>query len=200
MLELLGVRDVGDIVGKHFGEIIELDEQASAALQAADNRRRFWEQAERELALSRRHGIPLALVAIDIDHFKAINDTHGHLVGDQVLRAFADTCRQALRSTDLCARTGGEEFCVLLPATDLGGARTMAERIRDQVTRLRLDAQTDAAAELRVSASFGLACSSERTPVFDALFSHADQALYVAKRAGRNRVAAWEELLRPPSE
>lgn len=106
MLDLLGVRDVGDIVGKHFGEIIELDEQASAALQAADNRRRFWEQAERELALSRRHGIPLALLAIDIDHFKAINDTHGHLVGDQVLRAFADTCRQALRSTDLCARTG----------------------------------------------------------------------------------------------
>ena len=155
------------------------------------NRRRFWAQAERELALSQRHGLPLALLTLDIDHFKLINDTHGHMVGDQVLRAVAAACRQALRGTDLCARIGGEEFSILLPATALDGARTMAERIRQELTALQLD---EHAPGLRASASLGLACAGEHTPLFDMLFSRADQALYAAKRAGRNRVMAWDDL------
>lgn len=176
-------------------ELHELKEQLqrradSDSLTGLANRHSFWEQAEREFALSRRHGTALALLAVDIDHFKQVNDNHGHPMGDKVLRAFADCCRQALRATDLCARTGGEEFCILLPATDLEGALAMAERIRTQVEALSLDAMVPS---LRISASFGVAAACEQNPGFDTLFSRADRALYAAKRQGRNRAVAWND-------
>lgn len=162
----------------------------SDGLTGLANRRSFWEQAERQFALSRRHGVPLALLALDIDHFKQVNDNHGHPMGDLVLKAFADCCRRVLRSTDLCARTGGEEFCILLPATDLDGACAMAERIRTEVAALRLD---DLGPQVRISASLGVATLCAQSPGFETLFSRADRALYAAKRQGRNRTVAWQD-------
>ncbi len=183
-------------VSTDITELHELKEQLRLradhdSLTGLVNRGRFWEQAEREFDHSRAQAAPLSLLAIDIDHFKAINDAHGHPVGDRVLRAFAHCCRQVLRGTDLCARTGGEEFSILLPATPLPGALAMAERIRVQLAALSSGDWPDG---LRVSASFGVASASTLTPRFDALFLHADQALYAAKRAGRDRTVAWPDM------
>lgn len=169
----------------------ELRRQASVdSLTGLANRRSFWEYAEREFARSRRHGVPLALIGLDVDFFKQVNDRYGHPVGDRVLRAFADVCRQSLRSGDVCARTGGEEFCILLPETDLSGAYAMAERIRAQVAALCVDAQLP---QLRVSASFGVTLLWPEDPGFEALFQRADRALYAAKERGRDCVFLWPQ-------
>ncbi|MBS0291286.1 MAG: diguanylate cyclase [Proteobacteria bacterium] len=166
----------------------ELKRQASTdALTGLANRRSFWERAGHEFARSRRHGTALSLIAIDIDHFKRLNDSFGHLAGDRVLREFAACCRDMLRDGDLCARTGGEEFCVLLPDTDLAGAMHIAERIRALTASLCLD---DQGQRLRVSASFGVASLGAGDEDFDALFARADRALYGAKQQGRDRISS----------
>lgn len=171
-------------------ELHELKEQlrqqaSSDSLTGLANRRSFWQQAEREWDRSRRHGQPLALMTMDIDHFKEVNDAHGHPVGDEVLRAFAACCQSVLRSSDLCARTGGEEFCILLPETDLPGAGAIAERLRALVAALCLDAL---APGLRISASFGVTPLAAGDGGFDGMFLRADRALYSAKRSGRDCV------------
>ena len=164
----------------------QLQQQASSdSLTGLANRRSFWAQAERELERSRRHGQPLALMTMDIDHFKEVNDAYGHPMGDHVLRAFAACCQSVLRSTDLCARTGGEEFCILLPETDLAGAGAIAERLRVLVASLPLDAL---APNLRISASFGVTLLAAGDGGFDGMFLRADRALYAAKRRGRDCV------------
>ncbi|MBS0382536.1 MAG: diguanylate cyclase [Proteobacteria bacterium] len=165
----------------------ELQRQAATdSLTGIANRRSFHARAESEFARSRRHGTPLSLVAIDIDHFKQINDLCGHLAGDRVLRNFAGWCQSVLRTEDLCGRTGGEEFCILLPETDIDAAHALAERIRN-LTNERLAAQEHPA--LRVTASFGVASQSAEDRRFEDLFSRADRALYLAKQQGRDRTA-----------
>ncbi len=154
------------------------------SLTGLANRRSFQERAESEFARSRRHGTPLSLVAIDIDHFKRVNDGYGHAVGDHVLRDFASCCQQALREEDLCARTGGEEFCILLPDTDADAARAIAERIRLMTASCRPCPEHPA---LAITASFGIACVEPSDPSFDTVFSRADRALYAAKLLGRDR-------------
>lgn len=154
------------------------------SLTGIANRRSFFEHAESEFARSRRHGLPLSLIAIDIDHFKRINDRYGHPVGDRVLRDFAGCAAHALREEDVCARTGGEEFCILLPETDLKAAIAIAERIRLATAACHPCPEHP---ELAITASFGVAELEERTPSFDILFSRADHALYTAKQQGRNR-------------
>jgi diguanylate cyclase (GGDEF)-like protein len=121
-----------------------------------------------------------------VDHFKRVNDRHGHHVGDQVLRTLAERCKSALRSGDVLGRYGGEEFAILLPGTSQQNAATvLAERIRRKVAEDPID--TDAGA-VKVTVSVGVAAMDEETRHPEDLFKRADAALYEAKQAGRNRV------------
>ena len=139
------------------------------------NRRHFDQALAEELARADRLGYPLGLLLVDVDHFKASNDAHGHPAGDAVLRDVAKVLRQTVRTVDLVARYGGEEFAVLLPGTDASGARAAAEKARRAV----------AAATPGVTISIGGTAGSGLDPT--ALVAAADAALYRAKRAGRNR-------------
>jgi diguanylate cyclase (GGDEF)-like protein len=148
------------------------------------NRRAFFTHAEESLARARRGGEPLSLLALDIDHFKRINDTHGHEVGDRVLQRVAHGARSALRAADVVGRTGGEEFLALLPRTGPADAAEVAERLRRAVERL---AVADLAAGLAVTVSVGVASLASGESIED-LVRRADAALYRAKQSGRNRV------------
>jgi diguanylate cyclase (GGDEF)-like protein/PAS domain S-box-containing protein len=159
------------------------------ALTGVANRRHFDEVAARELDRATRLHDAVSLVVVDADHFKQVNDVHGHAAGDAVLAALARVLRQSAREVDLVARIGGEEFALLLPSTDLGGARTTAERVRLAVEQLTVRHE---GALLRVTVSAGVA---ERAPDdtgqgegMARLLARADAALYDAKARGRNRV------------
>ena len=147
------------------------------------NRRHGAHQLEREVALCVRHGRVLALVRVDVDHFKAINDTHGHQAGDQVLAEVARRLAGAVRGGDELARWGGDEFVAILPGTDKPGALRAAERLRAAVAAAPVQA---AETELAVTVSVGWAHWSGDTP--DDLLARADRALYRAKDAGRDTV------------
>jgi diguanylate cyclase (GGDEF)-like protein len=149
------------------------------------NRRRFTETLDTEVRRAERFGEPLGLVFADLDDFKRINDRHGHHVGDQVLRAFADCLRKRVRVIDVAARLGGEEFAVLLVETDLAGAHALAESLRDAAAGLEVP--VDGGDAVTITASFGVAAYPEaRTP--EELLAAADAGLYRAKRDGKNRV------------
>ncbi len=161
-------------------------------LTGAANRAHFFRIAEREQARWQVDGRPFSLVMIDVDHFKAVNDVHGHPVGDRLLRGLTEVCQAALRPGDLFARLGGEEFGVLLPNTDIGRAVLLAERLRGQVAALRIDTP---AGPLAVTASLGCADVARAGPTIEALVAAADSALYAAKRSGRNRVCRYAALM-----
>lgn len=139
-----------------------------------------------EIARVDREGHPLALVILDIDNFKSVNDTHGHAMGDAVLQSTADVLRASLRPYDMVARIGGEEFMVVLPGDDLAGGSALAERIRLMLAAKNVSLN---GVTLSVTASFGVACRrpGESTGVDD-LMHRADEAHYKAKRSGKNRV------------
>jgi diguanylate cyclase (GGDEF)-like protein len=149
------------------------------------NRRSFREQLETELSRAERFGNPVSLVVADLDDFKLVNDHFGHQAGDDVLRAFADILRGRIRSVDLAARLGGEEFSILLPETGLDGAEALAESLRIAVAELAVPVDSS---EVRVTASFGVAAFPQ-THSADELMTAADLALYRAKRRGKNRVS-----------
>ena len=171
-----------------------LDRVASVAEQAmldpltgASNRRGFERALRIELDRSVRRGHPLALVIADLDDFKLVNDRHGHAVGDDVLVTLAERLQDAVRSADMVARLGGEEFALLLPETDLPGALAVAERAREAFEQGGVRLRNGSA--LTVTASFGVAdfpASSDGAT----LMQDADNALYTAKRLGKNRVVA----------
>jgi diguanylate cyclase (GGDEF)-like protein len=142
-------------------------------------------EADTEIARTRRSNEPLALLLIDIDHFKRVNDTHGHLIGDQVLVALATTLRGQLRPYDVIGRFGGEEFVVLLPATDTIEACRVAERLRGQVGRLAVPAEHGT---VGVTISTGVALFRTHGQDLIELLAAADLALYRAKESGRDRV------------
>jgi diguanylate cyclase (GGDEF)-like protein len=158
------------------------------ALSDAWNRRHFTHLSEVELQRAFRYGRPLSLLLLDIDHFKKINDTFGHAVGDEAIRFLSSTCRQTLRRSDELGRLGGEEFGILLPETDLEAALLFAERLRTQIADacVPLDSQPE---PLRFTTSIGVA-AARAGDTFDTLLHRADVALYNAKGAGRNRVVA----------
>jgi diguanylate cyclase (GGDEF)-like protein len=157
-----------------------------------------WQQdAAAEITRAAHARLPLAMAMVDIDHFKAVNDTHGHLAGDQVLHAVAGIIRSQLRDYDIAGRFGGEEFAVLLPHTQPGQARRVAERLRLAVAaaRLAVGAGNGPPARVRVTVSAGVTSLAECGPGLHALIAAADAALYDAKAAGRNRVRFWRGQL-----
>jgi diguanylate cyclase (GGDEF)-like protein len=160
------------------------------SLTGVYNRRTFKELAEPQLSRSRRARMPVSLLVLDLDHFKRINDTYGHLAGDDVLKAFARLVSQCLRKEDLLARYGGEEFVVLLPGDSQTAAAAIAERIREEVSAGPFDANGHL---VRVTVSIGIASEAGDTlPSLEAMLGRADEALYKAKRDGRNQVLALE--------
>ncbi|BDG03667.1 GGDEF domain-containing protein [Anaeromyxobacter oryzae] len=157
------------------------------ALTGLANRRAFDEALAREVARARRAGTPLAAAILDVDHFKRVNDGHGHATGDRVLAEVAARARAVLRAGDLLARIGGEELAALLPGADLAGAAELAERIRRAVAGAPI---TAGPAALQVTASLGCAVLAPDDADGGALLARADARLYEAKRAGRDRVVA----------
>jgi diguanylate cyclase (GGDEF)-like protein len=150
------------------------------------NRRAFEEALRREVARARRAGAALAVAALDVDHFKRVNDAHGHPAGDAVLAAVAARAAAALRAGDLLARVGGEEFAALLPGAGLPAAVEVAERIRAALAAAPVEASGQA---LRVTVSLGCAALAPEDADEAALLARADARLYDAKRSGRDRVA-----------
>jgi two-component system cell cycle response regulator len=152
------------------------------------NHRVIYDRLTEELDRARRYKYPLSVVLCDFDHFKEVNDTHGHLAGDAVLREGAAVLRKCLRSTDLLGRYGGEEFLAVLPQVDLGAARQAAERLRQGLENYPV--RLPGGVEVHITASFGVADRDEiaGSPRGDLLVSLADRRLYEAKAAGRNRV------------
>jgi diguanylate cyclase (GGDEF)-like protein len=164
-------------------------------LTGAPSRRAFFAMAERECALAWRKGAPLSVLLFDVDHFKRINDTHGHAAGDRVLVEIVERTVAVLRNRDGCGRLGGEEFAVLLPATSTGTALQVAERLRAALQRTPSDAAPERGADKAATIGIGYTVSIgvatlEPGENIASLLSRADTALYAAKAAGRNRVMA----------
>jgi diguanylate cyclase (GGDEF)-like protein/PAS domain S-box-containing protein len=156
------------------------------ALTGVPNRRAFFDQAERLLSAAHRHSQPLSVIMLDIDHFKRINDSYGHYVGDNVLAAVAKHCVSLLRAGDMLGRIGGEEFAILLPQTGLEAAHTLALRICRSLHELSIaigDANT-----VSLTASLGVAMLRQEDQTFSNLLERADYALYAAKEGGRDRI------------
>jgi diguanylate cyclase (GGDEF)-like protein len=170
-----------------------VDMAETDALTGLYNRRKLEQRLREEIQRSQRSHLPLALVLLDIDHFKNVNDTHGHTTGDAVLKALASTFRREIRDVDLVARVGGEEFMFLLPDTDPELAQRVAERIRRALTVLTVDAPGEE--KLHVSGSFGIACYPLHANNAESLIANADRALYAAKQAGRNRALMYAESM-----
>jgi len=158
------------------------------------NRRHMQQRIEEQASMQLRSGEPFCLALIDLDHFKRVNDQHGHAVGDQVLKEFADAALEALRKTDILARWGGEEFLLLLPNEHPDGAQAALGRIAE---RLRAHQHTPGASGLPVTFSAGLTDHPVGEPLRETL-ERADQALYRAKEQGRDRTVA--HLATPPPE
>ena len=177
---------IDDIEGKKQMEFRLREMATQDSLTRLCNRRQFMKLAVREFNRSRRKGHPLSLLMIDADHFKRINDTHGHSVGDEVLKNLAATGNDCIRDIDLLARLGGEEFAVLLPETALAQAVQVGERIRmaAEKARVRINPQT----RVSYTISIGAAAMDEEMIGVDDLMVRADTALYAAKGKGRNRV------------
>ena len=149
------------------------------------NRRHFFELAERELERSRRNGDSLAIVLFDIDDFKNVNDSHGHLTGDFVLQDICQVCKTIVRPYDVFARFGGEEFIFLLPNTNATRAQAVADRLRSLISKRTVIYKETT---VQITISVGLAVFNPQKDTLDDLISRADSALYVAKRMGKNRL------------
>lgn len=154
------------------------------ALTGLYNRHMFYELVERELAMDLRRGVTSSLLFIDIDHFKCVNDNYGHSAGDHMLRLFAKFLRRQCRQSDVIARFGGEEFCVLMPTIDAESARQAAERLCQEVLQLEIFWEGH---RLPLSLSIGVTERRNFSEGIDALIQRADLAMYEAKQAGRNR-------------
>jgi diguanylate cyclase (GGDEF)-like protein len=183
---------------------VELERLATTdSLSGAFNRRHFTRCAEAEIARARRYGHSLSLLLLDIDYFKSINDNYGHQTGDIAIRAVADACRNALRQSDYFGRMGGEEFAILLPETTLEAAGHLAERLRANLEKMLVTAesnadsasdapsrasQENAVRTLSVTASIGVSTWHGQEDSLEALLQRADNCLYNAKDLGRNKV------------
>lgn len=153
------------------------------------NRRYFMERARIEFERTRRYHTPLSVVMLDLDHFKDVNDTYGHLLGDIVLQNIGKICRETLRCVDIVGRYGGEEFIILLPETPITKAYITAERLRKSIAEAVTPSDQG---DIRVTASLGISTKTEAVENLDTLLVQADRALYHAKGRGRNKVVICE--------
>jgi diguanylate cyclase (GGDEF)-like protein/PAS domain S-box-containing protein len=159
-------------------------------LTGITNRRHFFELAENQFGVAQRYDHQLAILMLDVDHFKIINDQYGHLAGDFILQFVAQQCQSSMRNTDIFARYGGEEFICLLPEQTESGAIELAERIRQLLEQAEVMYEAQL---LKVTASFGLALiQKESSLTLEQMIDRADQALYQSKRQGRNRITVWQ--------
>lgn len=177
-----------ELAGLAMDELELRQTAAQDSLTQAGTRRAFKEEAQRFVALAKRHLGALSCISFDLDHFKTINDTYGHAAGDQVLVSVAHTTAAHVRQTDLFGRLGGEEFAILLPHTDQARAVEVAEKLRLLFRGLSFPGSHP---PLSISASFGVATLDPAHDDVDALLQKADEALYAAKRTGRNKCAVW---------
>lgn len=188
LLALQDVTSLSDALGALSAARDDLARQAATdPLTGIANRRHFAEEAGRIIATAHRHGRPCALLEMDLDGLKTVNDTYGHAIGDELLLAFVATCHAVLREGDVLGRLGGDEFAVLLPDTPLGQAESVAQRVRAAFERKSVNA---AGSRVECSVSVGVAAVDQGHRVsLEDLLRDADRALYEAKRGGRNRVA-----------
>jgi len=171
-------------------ELRAAKEQAEAQartdmLTDLNNRRAFLEKGALLLNQATRFNHPLSVIMLDVDHFKQINDTFGHAIGDSVLLSLAQILRSMAREVDVVGRIGGEEFAIILPETSISNAATFAERLRTFIANTNVNS---AKGEIKVTASFGIASNANCDMSLDNLISKADEALYRAKQLGRNRI------------
>lgn len=160
-------------------------------LTGAVNRRGFYELMSTEHSRIIRYGGKIALLVLDVDHFKKVNDTFGHSAGDKALRKLTEICNEVVRTIDIVSRIGGEEFAVLLPSTSADSAAVLAERIRNTVNNISIEIEEGVI--LNLSVSIGVA-SYENGDTPDSMLRKADQALYFAKNSGRNRVICHHQI------
>ncbi len=174
-----------DITGFKQAEAALVELSLHDALTGVANRRYFFERAGHEFDRTRRHSTPLSIAELDIDYFKAINDRYGHAAGDEVLKSIGSISQRLLRKVDLFARIGGEEFAVLLPDTNLEGARFQAERLRQAIANYRT---TAGRCSVTCTVSIGVATLKSSDASIEDCLLRADLAMYRAKEKGRNRV------------
>ncbi len=156
-------------------------------LSGLANRRGFMEWFEMRFAHARTEGLDLQCIMVDIDHFKAVNDSHGHAAGDDVIRRLSELLSTAVRDSDGVCRYGGEEFCIVLP----GASQEVAGRVAERLCRT---ARSPGFAQVPVSVSFGTASIRSGAESIAELLEQSDRALYASKEAGRDRVTAWEDI------
>lgn len=159
------------------------------------NTRAYYQECERLVAMARRNVQPFAVLFVDLDHFKKVNDTHGHAAGDAVLRSMAKCMGSTIRRTDVLGRIGGEEFSVFLPNTSRVGAVRLAESLRTTLEHCMPDIGNQ---RLKVTASIGVAVCDGQVQEMAVIQQRADEAMYVAKALGRNRVSVFEDLPEAP--
>ena len=190
--ELLGFVEVFQDVTEQKLREDQLYQRATRdALSGLFNRGHFMEQATLEIDRARRFAEPFSVIIIDIDHFKKINDTYGHEVGDKAIAVLAHTLAKDVRKIDICGRIGGEEFALALPRANKEPAMEFAQRLRRRIAEQRV--VINPGKEIGFTASLGVASLRSTTRDLAELMRNADAALYRAKREGRNRVEAWFE-------
>lgn len=203
--DLLHAANILLLIGWNFGFLMLIGQRNQERLSALANhdeltgvhsRRAFMAMARQLYSVVERQQKPLAVVMLDLDHFKQINDTYGHAAGDAILKRFADNCRACLRHSDLLGRIGGEEFCVVLPDTGMEGAVEVAERIRAGFASGESHWRGD---RLRATVSIGVAWRGVDAATLEGLLARADEALYQAKKQGRNRVVRVGDAAAEPS-
>ena len=169
------------------------------ALTGLYNRFYVMEKIDSEMNRALRHGYPISVLMLDLDHFKRINDSYGHPVGDEVLKIVGQVLRDSCRVYDVAGRYGGEEFCIVLPETQVGNTTQVAERIRNRLATTPLSVGSTS---IVVTASIGVAGMDSTEGVLSAstLVERADRALYSAKHLGRNRVEMWNPGATGPQE
>ena len=160
------------------------------ALTGVKNRRALFEEAENIFNLAHRYNHTASVIIIDMDHFKNVNDAHGHSAGDEVLISLAGLISQNVRKVDIFARFGGEEFALVLPETDILTARETAEKLRKLIEDMKVDTGK---AQINITSSFGVAELTNSNSNFGEVLSNADKALYIAKKKGRNCVECYSE-------
>ena len=166
------------------------------ALTGLNNRRQFELRLRQEIATAKRQRAPLCAIMMDIDHFKSVNDTYGHAVGDVTLKHVAKIIQKEIREYDIPSRYGGEEFSIILPYTEIKEAEKVAERLRASIEKSKINIKEfdiEGVEEISVTISLGINSFDEKLEDPSMLYKNADKALYLAKETGRNKVVVYKE-------